>query len=146
MRLLTVALMASLAVAPGAAAKDSEAAYKTVEAKHFTRVEGVELSLAFTDYLYAELRNELTKTKLFVQVIGEGEAVEDADAAKSMVIEGALEDAVRNFLRGTQLREAVASLMKNNPSAPVAAASGGVAFAQGDGSSGHNFKFKFEER
>jgi len=61
-------------------------------------------------------------------------------------IEGALEDAVRNFLRGTQLREAVASLMKNNSSAPVAAASGGVAFAQGDGSSGHNFKFKFEER
>src|SRR6266852_2243932 len=58
-------------------------------------------------------------------------------------IEGALEDAVRNFLRGTQLREAVASLMKNNPSAPVAAASGGVAFAQGDGSSGRNFKSRF---
>jgi hypothetical protein len=61
-------------------------------------------------------------------------------------IEGALEDAVRNFLRGTQLREAVASLMKNNSSAPVAAASGGVAFAQGDGSSGQNFKSRLQER
>src|SRR4029077_10504947 len=30
-------------------------------------------------------------------------------------IEGALEDAVRNFVRGTQLREAVASLLKDSP-------------------------------
>jgi len=103
MRLLTVALMASLAVAPGAAAKDSEAAYKTVEAKHFTRVEGVELSPAFTDYLYAELRNELTKTKLFVQVIGEGEAVEDADAAKSMVIEGVITE----YKKGNRVTDAI---------------------------------------
>ncbi len=87
MRLLTVALLASLVVAPGAAAKDPEGVYKTAEAKHFTRVEGVELSPAFSDYLYAELRNELTKTKLFAQVIGEGEAVEDADAANSVVID-----------------------------------------------------------
>jgi hypothetical protein len=35
-------------------------------------------------------------------------------------IEGALEDAVRNFVRGTQLKEAVASLLKNNPGAPAA--------------------------
>jgi hypothetical protein len=42
-------------------------------------------------------------------------------------IEGALEDAVRNLLRGTQLREAVASLLKNAPSAPAAAPNGGVA-------------------
>src|SRR5260370_30793210 len=103
MRLLTVALMASLAVAPGAAAKDSEAAYKTVEAKHFTRVEGVELSPAFTDYLYAELRNELTKTKLFVQVIGEGEAVEDADAANSVVIEGVITE----YKKGNRATDAI---------------------------------------
>jgi len=30
-------------------------------------------------------------------------------------IEGALEDAVRNFVRGTQLREEVASLLKDSP-------------------------------
>ena len=43
-------------------------------------------------------------------------------------IEGALEDAVRNLLRGTQLREVVASLLKNNPSAPTAAPGGGVTY------------------
>ena len=43
MRLLTVALIATLVMAPGAAAKDPESNYKTAEAKHFTRVEGVEL-------------------------------------------------------------------------------------------------------
>ena len=75
MRSSIVALIASLILAPALAAKDPQPVYKTVEAKHFTRVEGVELSPAFTDYLYAEVRNELTKTKLFVQVIGEGEAV-----------------------------------------------------------------------
>jgi hypothetical protein len=39
-------------------------------------------------------------------------------------IEGALEDGVRNLLRGTQLREAVASLLKNGASAPAAAPAG----------------------
>jgi hypothetical protein len=90
MRLLAVVLLAGLMVAPRVAAKDAEPIYKTIEAKHFTRVEGVELSPAFTDYLYAELRNELAKTKLFLQVIGEGEAIEDADAANSIVIEGVI--------------------------------------------------------
>ena len=90
MRLFTVGLLATLLVAPGLAAKDPEGVYKTAEAKHFTRVEGVELSPAFSDYLYAELRSELGKTKLFVQVIGEGEAVEDADAGNSIVIDGVI--------------------------------------------------------
>src|SRR6202158_3517471 len=61
-------------------------------------------------------------------------------------VEGALEDAVRNLLRGTQLREAVATLMKNNPSAPAAAPGGDMASAHGDGSSGRNFKSRFQER
>lgn len=90
MRLFTVGLLATLMVAPGLAAKDPEGVYKTAEAKHFTRVEGVELSPAFSDYLYAELRSELAKTKLFVQVVGEGEAVEDADAGNSIVIDGVI--------------------------------------------------------
>ncbi len=90
MRALIIVVLAALVVAPGLAAKDPEGIYKTAEAKHFTRVEGVELSPAFSDYLYAELRSELGKTKLFVQVIGEGEAVEDAEAAKSVVVEGVI--------------------------------------------------------
>src|ERR1700674_1994307 len=103
MRLLTVALIATLVVAPGVAAKDPEGMYKTAEAKHFTRVEGVELSPAFTDYLYAELRNELGKTKLFVQVIGEGEAVEDEDAANSVVIQGVITE----YKKGNRAADAI---------------------------------------
>ena len=89
MRIFTVALVA-LMFAMGAAAtpKDETPQYKTAEAKHFTTAEGVELSPAFVDYFYAELRNELTKAKLVKEVIGEGEAVEDADAPKSLVISG----------------------------------------------------------
>ena len=45
-------------------------------------------------------------------------------------IEGALEDAVRNLVRGTQLKEAVASLLKNNPSAPATTPGRGMALVQ----------------
>ncbi len=55
-------------------------------------------------------------------------------------IEGALQDAVRNLLRGTQLREAVASLLKNTPSAPAAAPNGGVAHIDGPASNGQTSK------
>jgi len=103
MRSLTIVLLAGLVFAPGIAAKDPEHIYKTVEAKHFTRVEGVELSPAFTDYLYAELRSELGKTKMFAQVIGEGEAVEDADAADSVVIEGVITE----YKKGNRAADAI---------------------------------------
>lgn len=103
MRSLAIVLLAALALAPEVAAKDPENVYKTVESKHFTRLEGVELSPAFTDYLYAELRNELGKTKLFVQVIGEGEAVEDADAANSVVIEGVITE----YKKGNRAADAI---------------------------------------
>ncbi len=43
MRSLIIVVLAALVVAPGLAAKDPEGIYKTAEAKHFTRVEGVEL-------------------------------------------------------------------------------------------------------
>jgi hypothetical protein len=55
-------------------------------------------------------------------------------------IEGALEDAVRNLLRGTQLREAVASLMKNSATAPAAAPGSDMAFVEGAGNSGKSFQ------
>ena len=74
----------------GAAAKEKNATpqFKTAEAKHFTQAEGVELTPAFGDYFYAELREELKKAKLAGEVIGEGETVEDADAPQSIVISG----------------------------------------------------------
>jgi hypothetical protein len=81
-------LIALLSVALPGYAKDTAPQFKSVEAKHFTKAEGVELSPEFTDYLYAELRAELTKAKLFGQVIGEGEVVDAADVPASIVIEG----------------------------------------------------------
>jgi len=85
--LALVALL--LACATGAAGKDKVPRYKTVEAKHFTQAEGVELDPTFGDYFYAELREELKKAKLANDVIGEGETVDDADAPQSIVISGA---------------------------------------------------------
>ena len=89
MRFIRMTMVVALVAAalPGFA-KDKEAQFKSVEAKHFERAEGVELSPEFTDYLYAELRAELTKAKLFGQVLGEGEVVDAADALSSIIIEG----------------------------------------------------------
>lgn len=84
---LAVAVALFVTALPGLA-KDKEAQFKSVEAKHFTRAEGVELAPEFADYLYAELRAELTKAKLFGQVLGEGEVVDAADAPSSIIVEG----------------------------------------------------------
>src|SRR5438552_15574397 len=94
-------LIAVFAAALPGYAKDVAARFKSVEAKHFTKAEGVELSPEFTDYLYAELRAELTKAKLFGQVIGEGEVVEAADAPASIVIEGA----VTEYKKGSAVKD-----------------------------------------
>jgi len=87
--LFVVALLITCTGTP-ANAKDSTPKFKTVEAKHFTQAEGVELTPAFSDYFYAELRAELKKEKMADDVIGEGEAVDDADAPKSAVITGTI--------------------------------------------------------
>src|SRR5216684_4384802 len=74
------------------------------------------------------------KTEESQQIQAAGTSIANAALRKKNIqknvqanIEGALQDAVRNLLRGTQLREAVAALLKNIPSAPAAAANGGVA-------------------
>src|SRR5215469_13441091 len=86
---ILLAGVAMLALGAGTAkAKDVAPQFKTAEAKHFVTAEGVELTPTFADYFYAELRSELTKAKLVNDVIGEGEAVDDADAPKSLVISG----------------------------------------------------------
>src|SRR6266849_2476716 len=93
------------------------------------------------------------KTEESQEVQAAGTSIANAAVRKKNVqknvqanIEGALEDAVRNLLRGTQLREAVASLLKNNPSASAAAPGGEMAFIQGNGDKGKSFKSKVQER
>jgi len=95
--------VALTAMAGTARAKDTVQQFKTVEAKHFKEAEGVELSPAFADYFYAELRNELTKAKLSSEVIGEGEAVDDSDAAKSAVITGTITE----YKKGSVVKSAL---------------------------------------
>ena len=104
MRIFMAALFVGLlAIGTTANAKDEKTLYKTAEAKHFTTAEGVELSPAFVDYFYAELRAELTKAKLVNEVIGEGETVDDADAAKSLVISGTITE----FKKGSVVKSAL---------------------------------------
>jgi hypothetical protein len=98
-----VILVAFVAAVIPAFAKDPEGQFKSVEAKHFTKAEGVELSPDFSDYLYAELRAELTKAKLFGQVIGEGEVVDTADAPSSIIIEGNIAE----YKKGNAVKDAL---------------------------------------
>jgi hypothetical protein len=91
MRMSRVAVLGiMLGLATQGFAKEPGSQFKTVETKHFTRAEGLELPAEFTDYLYAELRAELAKAKIFGQVIGEGEVVDAADVPTSIVIEGTI--------------------------------------------------------
>jgi hypothetical protein len=104
MRIFTVALMAvTFAFGASAAPKDETPQYKTAEAKHFATAEGVELSPAFVDYFYAELRNELAKSKFVKEVVGEGETVDDADASRSLVISGTIVE----FKKGNVVKSAL---------------------------------------
>ncbi len=87
---VSATLLAGFLVASAPLTAKDEAKYKTAEPRHFDRAEGVELSPEFSDYLYAELRTQLQKTKIFAEVIGEGEVVDDVDAPASVVVTGTL--------------------------------------------------------
>jgi len=100
--LLAVGLLLVSANA-GAGTKDTAPQFKTAEAKHFTQAEGVELTPAFGDYFYAELREELKKAKLASEVIGEGEAVDDADAPQSIVVNGTITE----YKKGSVVKSAL---------------------------------------
>jgi hypothetical protein len=93
------------------------------------------------------------KTEESQEVQAKGTSIANAAVRKKNIqknvqanIEGALEDAVRNLLRGTQLKEAVTSLQKNNPSTSAAAPSGEMAFIQGNGDNGGRSKSEVQER
>ena len=93
------------------------------------------------------------KTEESQEVQAKGTSIANAAIRKKNIqknvqsnIEGALEDAVRNLLRGTQLKEAVATLLKNGPSAPAAVPGGEMAFVQLNEDNGKRCKSKVEER
>ncbi len=77
--------------------------YQSVECKKFTRAEGVEVSPEFPDFLYAALRAELQKAKLFKEILSEGEVVDSASEAQSVVVEGSLV----HFKKGSVIKESL---------------------------------------
>lgn len=103
MKRLWISAAMLLLVTTATQAKDPEQYYKTAEVKHYTKVEGIELSATFTDYLYAELRAQLTKTKMFGRVVTEDEVVDDADVPSSIVLNGQLIE----FKKGNLAKEVI---------------------------------------
>src|SRR5438270_6680166 len=101
MRRFMMALCVFAFVTVALAAEKKPAPFKSVEAKHFTRAEGVELSPEFPDFLYAEMKTQLEKGGLFKEVIGEGEVVDPADAPLSMTVQGD----ILEFKKGSQVKE-----------------------------------------
>ncbi len=91
----TVLLLATLAGAK------NEPIFKSVEVKHFSQVEGVELPPEFSDFLYAELRATLQKKKVAVQIVGEDEVVDPADQANAVILEGS----VLEYKKGSVVKE-----------------------------------------
>jgi hypothetical protein len=93
------------------------------------------------------------KTEESQQIQAAGTSIAKAAVRKKNIqknvqadIEGALEDAVRNLVRGTQLREAVTSLLKVSPNAPAAAPSGDMSFVHDGRGNSRSFESKDEKR
>lgn len=102
MRQKTVLLILGILVlALPAGAQKGGSKFKSVEVRPFTRAEGIELSPEFTDFLYAEMKKELQKTKLYEQILGEGEVVDAADAPHSLIVEGRLLE----YSKGSRAKE-----------------------------------------
>ena len=87
MRRYYLLLAAVFLLIPWANAKDRPK-FKSIEVKHFSSAEGVELPPEFSDFLYAELRAGLQNKRVARQLLGEGEVVDPADAAQSAILEG----------------------------------------------------------
>ena len=84
-RLILVALLFTvsvLAAFPGRA----QTKYSVVEVKHLTKTDNVSLSAEYLSLSYDDLRDALAKTGVFGKVVGEGDAIADADAANAVVL------------------------------------------------------------
>jgi len=77
--------------------------FKSVEVKHFTQVEGVELSPQFGDFLFAELKTELKKSGMFEEILAQDEVVDPADANRSLLVDGS----VLEYKKGSVAKEVI---------------------------------------
>jgi hypothetical protein len=96
-------LLSFFLVACAWGADKSAPRFKGATVLHFAGNEGVELTAEFYDFLYAAMKAELKKTKIFANIIGEGEAVEAADLPQTLLIEGD----VLEYKKGSAVKEAL---------------------------------------
>ncbi|MGA3136003.1 MAG: hypothetical protein ABSC88_08430 [Terracidiphilus sp.] len=88
-RSVLIALLLGLFVGvANLSAKDSQPKYKNAEVKYFTNGDAVGLSQHFVNMFCDSLRAQLLKDKVAAQVVDEGAAVPEANAADSIVVEG----------------------------------------------------------
>jgi Domain of unknown function (DUF4410) len=97
-----VLIAAAILFSVSAAAKN-QPKFKSIEVRHFSQAEGVELPPEFSDFLYAEIRANLQKKKLADQLPGENEVVDPADAAQSVILEGS----VLEYKKGSVVKESL---------------------------------------
>jgi hypothetical protein len=97
-----VFLAAAILLSVSATAKNQQK-FKSIEVRHFSQAEGVELPPEFSDFLYAEIRADLQKKKLADQLPGENEVVDPADAAQSVILEGS----VLEYKKGSVVKESL---------------------------------------
>lgn len=88
-------ILASLVIGAGLTAgqKNVPPKYKTLELKHFVLADGVVLPDTinpqnFLGFLYGQIKAELGKKGIAAQIVEDGAAVPEADAAESVVVEG----------------------------------------------------------
>jgi len=80
-RLIFVALLFTVSALASAQAK-----FPAVEVKHLTKTDNVSLSAEYLNLSYDDLRDALAKTGVFGKVVGDGDAIADADAASAVVL------------------------------------------------------------
>jgi len=80
--------LAALLFPVSATAASTPPLIRTIIVKHFSDAPGMSQSQEFINFFCDELRDELTKEKIAIQVAEETTPVADADAPNSLVIEG----------------------------------------------------------
>jgi len=90
-KLIAFALTGLLFVSP-ASAKKGEAKFKSVEIKHFTRAEGVEVPPEIMDAIHSTLGKALQNSGVFEEILGENEVVDPSDADRSVILEGTVSE------------------------------------------------------
>lgn len=96
-----IGAIAVLVLAAGSlAAQDVTLPLKAIQVKHFTQAEGLGKPQEFLDSFYGGLLNQLPKTKVAGQVLGEGDKVAEADASNAVLVEGQILEVKHKSLVG----------------------------------------------